>query len=391
MSIYETAQASTGKQAGMRHREGPGARPSVFKVATSCLFGALLGTSLADDQLQYAIKDVRGIEVRLEMPWTTLMLGERIPYEFILSNATDKPIPVAIPLKKYEFGWPLGGQPYLDPEWKSGYEKPPLEFRTAKWPPQGLDEGMGHPGIEAWGTLEPGYRLVWNQSRLAGDYFGALAYAGLQSLTARWLAGPQTWISSETVPLKIVSVPMSQRREVFSGQWSSYGYGKDSRNGTAFVAPIEDRLFLFWVRSRITEVSPDDQFEHQIDEDGTNLEITIRGKAGTRKVYYHLRHGLTRDTPWPIGPVKLFYPKPEPIPPAELDALRKTSFQSEDSSTADANPRESANGEVSKNNRPSNTGNDVKEMRPWFLAGMSVLLVLIILAAAWIIHRRVSK
>jgi len=52
------------------------------------------------------------------------------------------------------------------------------------------------------------------------------------------------------------------------------------------------------------------------------MEVTISGPSGVRKVYVHLRHRCVRDTPWPIGPVSLFAPEPEPIPQAELAALR---------------------------------------------------------------------
>ena len=338
MSIYRTAQASSAERESLVLPTGFRAGMSVLGSIAASLLGALVDTSQAEEEAPYALKDVSGIEVRLQVPWTNLMAGERLSFEFILSNASDKPIPVAIPLKKYGFGWPVGGQPYLEPQWSLGHDQPLLEVRTAQWPPEGLDEGMGPPGIEAWGNLQPGCRLRWNESRLPGDYFGAQALVGIESITARWLAGPQMWISSETVPLRIVRVPSSERKEVFTVKWSSYGYDKDSRSGTAFVAGIDGRSFLFFERYRLAEVFPGDQFEHQIDEHGTNLGITIRGKAGVRKVYYHLRQGLTRDTPWPIGPVSLLYPKPEPIPPAELAALRARLLPPEDEPPVSGGP-----------------------------------------------------
>jgi len=79
---------------------------------------------------------------------------------------------------------------------------------------------------------------------------------------------------------------------------------------------------LFFKYYRIAEVDESDRFDFQIDESSTNLEIAIAGQSGKRKFYYNLLQGTTRDSPWPIGPVTLLAPKPEPIPPDVLATLR---------------------------------------------------------------------
>ncbi len=266
--------------------------------------------------------DGRGLFVKLEIPWTTLKVGEILIFRYTFANAGDNPAAVAIPLVQRGLGWPAGGQPYLEAKWRDNHtpEHPDLDIHKAAWPPNGED-GMG---IQAWEELPPGQQLTWNQNRLRSELFGVNCFDGLEAVQAHWLVGPNRWISSEPVPVKMVSVPKSEWIDVFEDSWSSYGRGKDSFSGTASIIPIERRLFLFWNGVRVTEVAPGDEFEHQIDQDGTNLEITIKNTKGSSKVYYHLRHGITRDTPWPIGPVSLFSPKPEPIPPAELEVLRNT-------------------------------------------------------------------
>lgn len=259
-----------------------------------------------------------GLFVRLELPWTTLMAGEIVTYHYILENASSKPVPVAFPYAKYGFGWLEGGQPFLEtvPRFDT---RDLLDVRRAQWPPKTV---VGED-MEAWGELPPGQRVIWNQSRIQGSSYGVYGRENLEAIQAHWLVGPERWISSEPVSVKVVNVPGSLRKEVFEAKWSSYGYGKDLCQGLAYTVPIENRLFLFFRSRRVTEVEPDDEFAHTVDKHGTNLEITIKNNKGSRKVYYHLRQGLVGDTPWQIGPVSLFFPKPEPIPPVELEALRK--------------------------------------------------------------------
>jgi hypothetical protein len=126
-------------------------------------------------------------------------------------------------------------------------------------------------------------------------------------------------------------------------------------------------------------VRPEDRFEHEIDKDGTNMEITITGPAGTRKVYHHLRHGITRDTPWPIGPVSLFAPKPEPIPLAELAELRKAAAEkTEPVGTKMRDPDGSSGAGSSPENMPPDDSNQPKQWWPWFGAGLVLVVGLAI-------------
>ena len=317
--------------------------------------------------------DGSGVFVRLEFPWATVSTAERIQYQYILENASDKPIPVAIPSVKHGFGLPAGGQPFLEVRTRSsGRKLPELAVQKAQWPPIGR---FGN-SMEAWGELPPGQRITWNQNRLWADHFGLHAYEPLETVQAHWLVGPNRWISSEWVPVRTLTVPRSEITNVFEARWSSYGFGKDSCQATAYTMPVEDRLFLYFERVRVTEVAPGDEFEHQIDRDGTNMGITIKNAAGSRKVYFHLRHGLTRDTPWPIGPVKLFYPKPEPIPPAELKALRKRMVDLGDASSGTQPVVESPEPEtpsraVESAEAPPRTGSN---RWLWLVVGVVVLL-----------------
>ncbi len=314
--------------------------------------------------------DGKGISVRLELPWETLNFGENIQYRYILENASDRPIPVAFPCAESKFGWPNGGQPYLEGIFSiPGQEPARLSIHRSSWPPTGLDD----EGIEAWGELPAGSRIILNQNRMPSSDFGVYAGSELQAIQAHWLIGPKRWISSKPVPVRVVK-SSSGRTRAFEAEWSSYGWGKDRRRGTAYTIPVEDSLFLFWEGWRVTEVSPDDRFEHQIDKDGTNLEITITGSKGVRKVYVHLRHALTRDSPWPIGPVSLFYPEPEPIPPAELAALRKAAFPEDFHETGNSRPERKPGSQTSVE-----TAESEKTPRggfpAWTLAAVLALLV----------------
>lgn len=292
------------------------ARMRFVRLVPVCL--ALCAVALtAYAQSQPAGTNGEGLRVHLELPWTTIMAGESIQSRFTLENVCGSPVPVAYPTSKYGIGAPVGGQPYFEAIPRR--VTPEIDMTKAQWPP--IDQMMGSPMAD-WGELPAGHRITWNENRLPAGIFGVYATKGLEAVKAHWLAGPNTWVSSDPIPVKIVEVPASKRKQVFEAQWSSYGLNKNTRNGIAFVVPLEGKHFLFFERYRVCQVGPDDQFSHSIDKDGTNLEVTIKGQNTTRKVYFHLRHGLTRDTPWPIGPLQLFLPSPEAIPDEELTAIR---------------------------------------------------------------------
>lgn len=268
--------------------------------------------------------DGRGLSIKLEVPWTTFMIGEKLVFRYTLQNASDKPVPVAIPVEKYGLGSITGGQAFLEAFRTGGRmaENPAYDVHTAPWPPRTAPEDE-EPQV--WTLLPPGSQLTWNQNQLWAGHYGVGCYQSFEGFRGHWLAGPEQWISSDPVKVEIVSVPQSEWTELFKVQWVSTGYRGGLRERVFYRVPIKGRMYLFSsAQTRITEVEPDDQFEHSIDKDGTNLEITIKSAAGSRKVYFHLAQGYTRDTPWPIGPVSLFDPKPEPIPPAELESLRKS-------------------------------------------------------------------
>lgn len=329
----------------------------------------------------------KGILVRLKLPWTTLMEGESIQYEYILENLSDRSIPVAFPSAKIKFGWPIGGQPYLEGKYSTpGIEPAKLNIHNSKWPPTGLD----NQGIEAWGELPAGSRIIWNQSRLPYMDFGVCATGLLETVQAHWLIGANHWISSDPVPIKAVSVSSSERKMIFEAKWSSYGWGKDSCWGTAYTIPIDGRLFLFWDNIRVTEVSPDDRFEHRIAKDSTNMEIIITGPSGLRKVYFHLRQGLTRDVPWPIGPVSLFYPKPEPIPPAELEALRKAVFPTANTPPAGGRQDKKSSPGAPSGASPAGVPVDGKGVWFWTVVSLVIFMVLMVFVLLWKLRQRTS-
>ena len=301
-------------------------RATILNTLLIFLLGVI--STLGEQFVQYET-DGRGLSVQLQVPWKTLRVGERIQYEYILSNASDRAIPVAVPddsFKEPHFGWPAGGQPFLEPIWHP--DNPsypfcplpdgPLAVDKAQWPPI---DGFG-VGMRTWLGLPAGQRIVWNQNRLPAMYFGVTSGLSLEGIQAHWLVGPERWISSDVVTLKVKDVPRSEWKLLFEAHWTSYGLGTEAFNSAAYMIPIDGKLFLFFNDLRLTEIHLDDRMEHEIDEEGTNMEISITGPKGTRKVYHHLRHGLTRDTPWPIGPVELFFPKPEPIPAVELSTMR---------------------------------------------------------------------
>lgn len=323
--------------------------------------------------------DGSGLSIKLEVPWNTFKIGEKFVFRYTLNNASDKPVPIAIPVAKIGLGSLTGGQPFLEAFRTGGRkaENPDYDIHKAVWPPRtNVDEEP-----QTWTWLQPGQKLTWNQNQIWPGYYGVGCYQSFEGFQAHWLVGPNRWISSEPVPIKIVSVPMTEWTEAFKVNWSSYGYGKDSHAATVYRIPIEGKMYLFFDGPfRVTEVGPDDQFEHQIDKDGTNLEITIKNAKGSRRVYFHLRQGLTRDTPWPIGPVELFDPKPEPIPPAELEALRKVAFPS--LTTADKRPDKKSGLEMTPTNGNLRVTGNAKRNWLWLVVGFAVIggaLIIVIL------------
>ncbi len=194
----------------------------------------------------------------------------------------------------------------------------------------------------------------------------------LEAVQAHWVVGESRWISSKPVPIKVLNIARSEWSKVFDAQWSSYGLAKDSCSVTAYTIPIAGSLFLFLNDVRVTEVGQQDRFEHEIDKEGTNMEITIRNAAGSRKLYYHLRHGLTRDKPWPIGPVSLFHPKPESIPAGELAILRRIAEDEARSGRTGGSSTESVSGAISGNGSSKDSA-DGKSRLAWIAAGVMLI------------------
>jgi hypothetical protein len=267
--------------------------------------------------------DGTGLRVRLEVSWTIGMFGEKFPYQYILENVSDRPIPMAIPNAKYGLALPWGGQAFLEPDIL--VHEPMFSVHNAVWPP--MSDNLAPP--EAWAELKPGERITWNRNRLPTSLFSSHPPSSLQ---AHWLLNEGHWISSKVINFKMYDV-YNQREHVFTAEWSSSGEGKDTRKNEAYIVQILDKSFLYWTKNRVAMVQKDDEFEHQVDEHGTNLEITIKGQGSVQKKYVHLRHGLVGDEPWPIGPVTIFAPKPEPIPPDELAAIRAEMGLNPDGST----------------------------------------------------------
>lgn len=269
--------------------------------------------------------DGRGLFLRLELPWTTLLAGEKLQYKFILENASDKSVPIAIPWVKYGLGFQTGAQPFLNGKFKNGPriqvfdENPIPKVEDAAWPPRNSE--VEEP-VEAWGVLPAGQRITWNQNHIRPGHYGIGTNPSLEALQAHWLVGPKRWISSKPVAVRIVAVSPSQRKMVFHDEWATQYSGL--RSVTGYTVPIEGRFFLFYgyFMSRVDEVSPSDEFERRIDQEKTNIEISIKSSKGVRKLYYHLMQGTVRDTPWPIGPFSALAPQPEQIPAGELSALR---------------------------------------------------------------------
>lgn len=287
--------------------------------------------------------DGRGLSIKLEIPWTTYKVGETFVFRYTLQNASDKPVPIAIPITRMGLRHLTGGQAFLEGFRTGGrkVENPTYDINKAKWPPRTeVDEEP-----QAWTWLPPGQQLTWNQNSIWPDYYGVGCFQSFEGFRAHWLIGPSRWISSNPIKVEIVSVPQSEWTELFKVQWVSTGYGAGPQETIIYRIPIKEHWYLFsngW--TRITKVEPTDQFEYSTDKDDTNLEITIKGATDSRKVYFHLAQGYTGDTPWPVGPVSIFNPKPEPIPPAELASLRKNQGLAPDGSVL-PDVAQSGNGE----------------------------------------------
>lgn len=325
--------------------------------------------------------DGRGLFIKLETPWTSFKIGEKLLFRYTLKNASDKPVPIAIPVEEYGLGAMTGGQAFLEPIRTGGLKAENLDYnvRMAPWPPR---TALEEEEPQAWTWLPPGQQLNWNQNQLWADHYGVSCYQSFEGFRGHWLAGPNHWISSEPVKVEVVSVPQSEWAEIFQVQWASSGYRGGVQEGTVYRIPIQGKMFLFFDGPfRIAEVEPDDQFEYSIDKEGTNLEITIKGTKGQRKVYFHLAQGYTRDTPWPVGPVSIFDPKPEPIPPAELKVLRAELGEM----GRDASRGEDGSGQADLDS-PSGSDSNLKNpgdqgslQLVWVLvASMMVLLVIVV-------------
>jgi hypothetical protein len=317
--------------------------------------------------------DGRGLSIKLEVPWTTFKIGEKLVFRYTLQNASHKPIPIAIPFEKYGLGSLTGGQAFLEPVRTGGRkaENSDYDVRTAPWPPR---TALEDEEPQAWTWLAPGQQLTWNQNQLWAGHYGVGCYQSFEGFRGHWLSGPNQWISSDPVKVEIVSVPQPEWTELFKVQWTSTGYRGGPREGTVYRIPIKGKMYLFFDGPfRIAEVEQDEQFEHSIDKDGTNLEITIKGAAGSRRVYFHLAQGYTRDTPWPIGPVSLFDPKPEPIPPAELEALRRTAASAAQSPIAEERP-DRKSGPRAPSDSPAVVADDGTGAWFWTVVGLIILM-----------------
>ena len=187
------------------------------------------------------------IIVRLELPWSVLLGGESLSYNYIIENHSSTPIPIAIPYRKYGLGTPVGGQAFLEgfynpePSWRSlpgNEDQPWLRVQSAEWPPMGME---GQP-MENWTELAPGQRLVWDHDRIQPGYYRLSADDGLVGIQAHWLVGPGKWISSKALPTRVVQVRESEWVEMFSAQWSIFDSALDKRKTKIWKIPIEKRV-----------------------------------------------------------------------------------------------------------------------------------------------------
>jgi len=292
-----------------------------FLLTLLFLHGTICGDAVTPKDI-----DKKGLFVRLEVPWTTLMAGESIRFHYILENASDGPTPVAYPTAKRGILWPMGGQPYIEaiPLLDHNAE---ISFHKATWPPP----GEAGSGIESWGELASGHRIVWNDHQLYLPHFGVYTTEYLKAIKAHWQVGAQRWVSSDLISLKVINIPKSKRTSVFAVRWrTSPLQQENNQHDSAFKVPIDGRLFLFFgegVPTRLAEVTETDTFESKVDETSTNMEITIFSGARKRQLFYHLRSRLVRDTPWPTGLPIEGYCSPEPIPPMHLKVLRAKAEQ----------------------------------------------------------------
>ncbi len=322
--------------------------------------------------------DGLGIIVRMELPWDVLLKRENITFDFILDNRSEAAIPVAFP-EGEPFGWPNGGQAFLEGFLRPGAPGPGpinsglrwLKVQDADWPPRDAE----NEAVNEWGKLAAGQRVVWNSNQLrAREYFRIYSTEFLLAVQGHWLVGKGRWVSSEPVAVEVRDVPENQWVKVFEGEWSSYGRGLDTNITRVMKIPLDGKWFLFSdFMCRICEVGEKDEFEFKIEPEIGQLVVSVKSPAGEKKHYYHMQHGLTRDIPWKAGPVSQYYPVPEPIPEADL-ALPVLAT------------KVATNGE-----KPSSTSAVDAAARsrwPWVLGA---LLLVLAFAGAWVLYSRGRK
>lgn len=276
--------------------------------------------------------DGKGIVVRIEMPWKVLLQGERITFNYILENHSEHAIPVAFP-RGEPFGWPNGGQAFLEGLLKPGAPEPYtsrpdirwLKVEEASWPPLDEEESF----VEAWGELPAGRKIVWDRNRLRAEQnFRVYTTQDLRAIQGHWLVGKGRWVSSDPVAVEVRDVPKNQWIQVFEGEWSSYGRGLDKLIAKVTKVPLDGRWYLFSdFLTRICEVGENDDLRFGLNSVIGQLEVTVTTATCVKKHYYHLMQGVTRDFPWKEGPISQYWPVPEPIPASDLAMLHDSNFK----------------------------------------------------------------
>jgi hypothetical protein len=290
----------------------------------------------------------RGLELRLEMPWTILAAGESPAYSLVLLNAGWQPAVVFLPDAKQGLERLTGGQAYLMGEFEQARPEvwgfPWLRPENASWPPVN-PEGKPMQGIS---TLPPGHRIKWQEGNVQAQYYGIEVGVRLRNLSAAWHAGPARWVYAAPVPLQVIKVPSAQRDLIYSNHWT--WAGRQSRSVTVASLPLEGRRFLFAgsgeatqdCNKRLCEIFPGEEFGFELDESFPQLVLRFED-VDRGAIFFHLNQGIVSPCSWAAANPPSFAPKPEPIPPDELLALRAAAGLD-----AEGRPRAMAAGEGAK-------------------------------------------
>jgi hypothetical protein len=168
--------------------------------------------------------------------------------------------------------------------------------------------------------------MEWNHNHFLGLGGRPRPKVRLKEMWVQWLLDKGRWIRSppvtthrveaEAVAKEAVEIPSARPA------WTNWPDPQVVR------ARVAGRWFLYHAIGdpgpcvRICELEEGEKVACRLDFSGPQIEVRFPGSKRP-PVYCLLDQGMTRDSPWPPGTTyEAFAPRPIPIPPDELRALR---------------------------------------------------------------------